>query len=102
MTETLLAARARPAHGAPFKRILCAVDGSREAAVALDHAIAVAGDDAKITVAAVWSAGSPLGRYASDVVDEAMAAAIAAGARASWRHRAARASASPTRRRARC
>jgi nucleotide-binding universal stress UspA family protein len=85
MTETLVDAPARPTHGAPFKRILCAVDGSREAAVALEHAIAVAGGDAEITVAAVWSEESPLGRSAWDVVDQAMATAVAAGARASRR-----------------
>jgi nucleotide-binding universal stress UspA family protein len=85
MTETLLHAPARHGHGAPFKRILCAVDGSPEAGVALDHAIALAGDDAKITVAAVWSEGSPLGRSAWDVVDQAMATAVRAGASASRR-----------------
>jgi hypothetical protein len=31
MTETLQHAPARNTHGAPFKRILCAVDGSLEA-----------------------------------------------------------------------
>lgn len=85
MTETLLHAPARPTHGAPFKRILCAVDGSLEAGVALAHAIALAGTDAKITVAAVWSEESPLGRCAWEVVDQAMATALAAGARASRR-----------------
>ena len=85
MTETLLDTRAHPTHTAPFKRILCAVDGSREAGVALDHAIALAGADARITVAAIWSEGSPLARSAWDVVDHAMAAALSAGARASPR-----------------
>jgi nucleotide-binding universal stress UspA family protein len=85
MTETLHDTRIRAIHGAPFKRILCAVDGSREAGVALDHAIALAGADAKITVAAVWSEGSPLARSAWDVVDHAVATAVAAGARASRR-----------------
>jgi nucleotide-binding universal stress UspA family protein len=81
MTETLLHAPSRPAHGAPFKRILCAVDGSREGDVALDHAIALAGDDAKLTVAAVWSEG----HAAWDVVDQAVARARASGVRASRR-----------------
>lgn len=85
MTETLLHAPARPAHGAPFKRILCTVDGSPEAAVALEHAIALAGTDAKITVGAVWSQDAPLGRDAWEVVDQALATAIASGARASRR-----------------
>jgi nucleotide-binding universal stress UspA family protein len=85
MTEMLLDAPSRPAHGAPFKRILCAVDGSSEADVALEHAIALAGADAKLTIAAVWSEGSPLGRSAWDVVDQAVATAAAAGARASRR-----------------
>ncbi len=85
MTEKLIHAPAPPAHGAPFKRILCAVDGSPEAGVALEHAIAIAGDDAKITVAAVWSEGSALGGCAWDVVDQAVATARAAGAKASRR-----------------
>jgi nucleotide-binding universal stress UspA family protein len=85
MSETLLHAPTRQAHGAPFKRILCAVDGTREADVALQQAIALAGDDSKITVAAVWSEESPLGRTAWDVVDQAVATARAAGARASRR-----------------
>jgi nucleotide-binding universal stress UspA family protein len=39
----------------PFPRILCAVDGSDESAVALEHAIALAGGDAHLTLAAVWT-----------------------------------------------
>ncbi len=75
----------RQAHGSPFKRILCAVDGSREAAAALDHAIALAGPDAILTVAAVWSEGSSLGSRAWDVVDEAVSIARGAGVSTSRR-----------------
>jgi len=86
MTEAILVPKtAHVAHGAPFKRILCAVDGSPEAGVALEHAIALAGTDARITVAAVWSEGSALGRCAWDVVDQAVTAARAAGVKTSRR-----------------
>src|SRR6201999_3658001 len=70
----------RQLHGAPFHRILCAVDGSVESAAGLEHAIALAGGDATITIAAVWWPGSPLLRGAWDVVDEAVSIACAAGA----------------------
>ncbi len=72
-------------HGAPFKRILCAVDGSPEAAAGLQHAVALAGADATLTVAAVWSDGSSLGRSAWDIVDQAVAVARAAGVTTSRR-----------------
>ncbi len=71
-----------PAHGAPFRRILCAVDGSDEATVGLQQAIALAGSDATIAVTAVWSEDTPLARVAWDVVDQAVATALAAGATA--------------------
>jgi nucleotide-binding universal stress UspA family protein len=40
---------------APFPRILCAVDGSDESGVALEHAIALADGDAQLTLASVWT-----------------------------------------------
>jgi nucleotide-binding universal stress UspA family protein len=39
----------------PFPRILCAVDGSNGANVALEQALALAGSDARVTLASVWA-----------------------------------------------
>ena len=45
----------------PFPRILCAVDGSEGANVALELALELAGNDARVTLVSVWSnaAGEP-------------------------------------------
>ncbi len=74
------ASLARPPHGAPFKRILCAVDGSPDSGIGLEHAIALAGQDATLTVAAVYAEGGSLERVVRDIVEGGVAVAQAAGA----------------------
>jgi nucleotide-binding universal stress UspA family protein len=50
--EHLTAVEKRHSEHPPFARILCAVDGGRHSTSAIDQAIAVAGDDARIVFAA--------------------------------------------------
>ena len=74
------AAPSRVPHGAPFKRILCAVDGSPESDTGLEHAIALAGHDATLTVAAVYAEGGSGEPAAAAAVEAGVAIAQAAGA----------------------
>ena len=65
----------------PFPRILCAVDGSEGANIALEHAFELAADDARVTLVSVWSdaAGEP---RASGALELAAARAREAGVHA--------------------
>jgi nucleotide-binding universal stress UspA family protein len=68
----------------PFPRILCAVDGSEGANVALEQALTLAGSDARVTMISVWAdpAGEP---RASGALELAAAQAREAGVRAARR-----------------
>src|SRR3954447_23515998 len=59
----LASAASRPSMAPPFRRVLCAVEGREQAdAAAIEQAIAVAGRDARVEVAASWFGGGSAGR----------------------------------------
>jgi len=68
----------------PFPRILCAVDGTDESGVALEHAIALADGDAQLTLASVWT-DPERRRRAWGVLELAAARAREAGVKATRR-----------------
>jgi len=76
----------------PFARVLCVIDGTETTGAAIEQAIALAGTDASIVFAASWygkgslDAGPDFDEECRDVVEQAVARAQEAGAKACARY----------------